>query len=143
MRVRVYFNLNKAVWSIKAMEGPLRGCVVAHADGVALINARTVVSQAGRERVIRERRKNIHAFIEGELQAVQGLEMRYHYDMGVHIVYDVEPLASHGGQWGEVKYNPYRVGHFYWDHDHESTEGQYLDAVVMADTRKVWACAPH
>ena len=68
MRVRVYYNLNRAVWSIKAMEGEFKGRVIGYADAVVLSNAHTVVSEAGRQRVLRERRKNVHAYIEGELE---------------------------------------------------------------------------
>ena len=143
MKVRVYYNLNKSVWSIKAMEGTLKGRVVAHAKGVALYDARTIVSQAGRERVLREGRKNVHAYIEGSLQAVQDVQMRYEYDMGVHHVSDVEQVVSYGRCWEAVRYNPYQVAHFYWDHDGESTEFQDLDHVVMTDTREVWVTGEH
>ncbi len=125
------------------MEGPLKGLVVAHAKGAALDDAKTIVSQAGRERVFREGRKNVHAYIEGNLHAVQDVQMRYEYDMGVHHVSDVEQVVSFGQYWEAVRYNPYEVAHFYWDHDGESTEFQGLDYVVMTDTRKVWATGEH
>jgi hypothetical protein len=67
MRVRCYFNLHKKVWSIKAMEGPQKGRVVRHATTVLLADAKPVVSQKGRERVLREGRKNVHAYVEGLL----------------------------------------------------------------------------
>lgn len=88
------------------MEGPFKGRVVAHAKGVALDDARTIVSQAGRERVLREGRKNVHAYIEGYIHAVQDVQMRYWYDMGVHHVSDVE-VVSYGRWWEAVRYNPY------------------------------------
>ena len=67
MRVFVYFNLHKKVWSVKALEGPEKGRVIAHKEIVHLRNAIPKVSQKGRERVLRERRKNVHAGIVGEL----------------------------------------------------------------------------
>ena len=69
IRVRVYYNLHRKVWSIKAMEGPQKGRVIHHADVVHLTDARPVVSEAGRQRVLRERKKNVHAYIEGQLWA--------------------------------------------------------------------------
>lgn len=72
MRVAVYFNLHRKCFSIRAMEGPAKGRVVAHADDVILGRVSFRVSEAGRQRVIRERRKNVHAFVEGELKAWAG-----------------------------------------------------------------------
>lgn len=66
MKVFVYFNLHKKLWSVRAMEGEQRGRVIAHCDEIWLANAQTKVSEAGRQRVLRERRKNVHAGIVGE-----------------------------------------------------------------------------
>ena len=57
MKVFVYFNLHKKCFSIKALEGAMKGRVVAHRDNVLLFHATFKVSQAGRERVLREKRK--------------------------------------------------------------------------------------
>ena len=67
MRVFVYWNLHKNVWSVKALEGAQRGRVVGHHKQVLLANATGRVSEAGRQRVLREQRKNVHAGIVGEL----------------------------------------------------------------------------
>jgi hypothetical protein len=67
MKVFVYYNLRKHVWSVKALEGPDKGRVIAHNRYVILRNAYGKVSQAGRERVLREKRKNVHAGIVGEM----------------------------------------------------------------------------
>ena len=66
-RVFVYYNLHRHTWSIKALEGPDKGRVIAHSDTVLLSNAVGKVSQAGRARVLRERRKNVHAGMVGTL----------------------------------------------------------------------------
>jgi hypothetical protein len=68
MRVFVYFNLHKKCWSVKALEGPCKGRVVRHARLVYLTNVTPKVSEAGRQRVIRTGRKNVHAGIVGTLQ---------------------------------------------------------------------------
>lgn len=66
MRVRVYRNLHKHCYSIVAMQGPDKGRVVAHANTVLLHDAVFKVSEKGRQRVLKEKRKNVHAFVVGE-----------------------------------------------------------------------------
>ncbi len=66
-KVSVYFNLHRKVFSIRAEEGPCKGKVIAHADDVMLGDVSFTVSAAGRERVRREGRKNVHAFVKGKL----------------------------------------------------------------------------
>lgn len=63
--VRVYRNLTRGCWSVQH-----RGLVVAHATSVRLKNVRFVVNQSGYERFLRENRKNVHAFVTGELVEV-------------------------------------------------------------------------
>jgi len=41
--------------------------VVGHPDRVHLTNVKFVVREAGRQRVLKEKRKNVHAWIEGDL----------------------------------------------------------------------------
>lgn len=65
MRVFVYFNLHKRVFSVKALEGENKGRVVAHRAYVALTDVVFKVSEAGRQRVIAEQRKNVHAGATG------------------------------------------------------------------------------
>ena len=67
MKVFCYWNLHRKTWSVKALEGPNKGRVVQHADTVLLSEARPKVSEAGRQRVLRERRKNVHAGVVGHL----------------------------------------------------------------------------
>lgn len=66
MKVFVYFNLHKKVFSVKALEGDRKGRVVAHREYVMLENVTFKVSEAGRQRVLAERRKNVHAGAVGE-----------------------------------------------------------------------------
>lgn len=100
MRVFVYYNLYRHTWSIRAMEGPQKGRVIAHSDTVLLQDAQGRVSQAGRQRVLRERRKNVHAGIVGTLvhREVEGY------------------FPGH-----EVTYNPYKYESFV----HKDTEECY------------------
>lgn len=74
LKVFVYFNLHKKCFSVRALEGEHKGSVISHADVVYLRDAEPKVSQAGRERVIREKQKNVHAGIVGILTLPQDFE---------------------------------------------------------------------
>lgn len=88
MRVFVYFNLHKRLWSLRAMEGPDKGRVIAHRELVSLEDCTFKVSEAGRQRVIREQRKNVHAGVVGTL-----------------IPNDTNVYEE---TWRRVSYNPYK-----------------------------------
>ena len=65
-RVRIYRNLTEGNWSIQIKTDKgwrVRG----HATSVELLDADCHVSDAGRARVLREQRKNVHACIEGHI----------------------------------------------------------------------------
>jgi hypothetical protein len=66
MKVFVYKNLHKGCFSVKAMEGSMKGRVIAHVDSIKLTDCQLKVSQAGRARVLRTRQKNVHAGVRGE-----------------------------------------------------------------------------
>lgn len=61
-KVRVYFNLHKKVFSVQDRK---TGLVIAHVNNLCLEDVKYNVRQGGREKVIREKKKNVHAFIEG------------------------------------------------------------------------------
>ena len=67
MKVFVYRNLHKNCWSVKALEGENKGRVIHHAQNVVLSECTFKVSEAGRQRVLRERSKNVHAGVVGQL----------------------------------------------------------------------------
>ena len=66
MKVDVYFNLHKKCLSVRH-----KGKVVHHSNYATILNPIFVVSEAGRQRVLRERRKNVHAFVRGELASLE------------------------------------------------------------------------
>lgn len=70
---QVYFNLHKKVFSVK--QGNL---VVLHTEEVILTDVTFKVNEAGRQRVLQEQRKNVHAFVNGKFltnfAVVPGLE---------------------------------------------------------------------
>lgn len=61
-KVMVYYNLHKHTFSIKHKEK-----VILHADFVNLIDVEFRVRQGGRESVLRDKSKNVHAFAIGTL----------------------------------------------------------------------------
>ena len=86
-KVVVYRNLHKKCWSIKDRK---TGLVIEHRDMVHLISCLFKVSQKGRERVLREKCKNVHAGVWGTLS-------------------DAAPCFDN---WIQVRYNPYHCGAF-------------------------------
>jgi len=100
--VFVYYNLTKKCWSIRAEDGPHKGRVIAHADEVLLSDCTFKVSEAGRQRVLATRCKNVHAGIRGTLNAYAGM------------LHSLSKLAD--AEFDEpatfVTYNPYKYETF-------------------------------
>lgn len=93
--VRVYRNLNKPeFYSILARTGINKGKVVGYAKSVRLIHAKTLVSLKSRDRVLRENRKNVHAFCEG-------------------IIVDSSNIIQNIEDKQVITYSPYKMGSFY------------------------------
>jgi hypothetical protein len=61
-KVMVYYNLHKHTFSISR-----NGRVIAHADFVKLTDVEFRVRQGGREKVLKDKRKNVHSFVIGTL----------------------------------------------------------------------------
>lgn len=61
-KVMVYYNLHKHTFSVT-----YKGVVILHADYVKLGNVEFRVREGGKEKVRREKSKNVHAFVIGEL----------------------------------------------------------------------------
>ena len=90
MKVFVYYNLHKKCFSVKALEGENKGRVIQHRNSVDLANVTFKVSEKGRQRVLKEKRKNVHAGVVGQLL----------------------PPTVTSNKLTEVYYNPYIVDHF-------------------------------
>ena len=108
-KVKVYFNLHKHLFSIVAMEGEYKGKVVGHANAVFIAHPQFVVNKSGRERVLRERRKNVHAFVVGQLAGGYGQEQADRLEKTVEQI--------NLGAW--VTYNPYEKDYFYYKNSGE------------------------
>ena len=62
-RVQVYYNLHKKCLSVR-----YKGIVIAHTREIILTDAKFHVQPAGREKVLREKKKNVHAYVSGKLK---------------------------------------------------------------------------
>lgn len=98
MKVRVYWNLHKKCYSVQ-----YQGKVVLHCKDVKLKNVKFTVRKAGQRKVRETKRKNVHAFVEGDMYECVLLES------------NVEILTNSIVYSTNVKYNPYEndtfVGH--------------------------------
>lgn len=61
-RVKVYFNLHKNLYSVVCTK-TMR--VIAHTNKICLENVKFSVGKKGREKVLREKVKGVHAFVYG------------------------------------------------------------------------------
>ena len=110
MRVFVCWNLHRKCWSIKALTGPSRGRVIGHAEYVDLACVEWKVSEAGRQRVLKKKKKNVHAGAVGILESWTGTDWRAHKLCGDKTLFDLN--MEEGGASVGVTYNPYKGGTF-------------------------------
>lgn len=113
MRVFVYYNLHRKTLSVRAVDGRYRGLVVAHANSAQIRNARFAVSEAGRQRVIREKAKNVHAGIVGELIGIDAIAWLKD-GLSAPAMGEVAPCLAkeEGDGMLRVTYDPYRFATF-------------------------------
>lgn len=113
MKVFVYYNLHRKVWSVKALEGDSKGKVIAHRQSVVLMQPQPKVSQAGRQRVLQERRKNVHAGLVGDWSDRSILQL----------------------EGDEITYNPYKYTSFVYKDDEQPFTGA---SVALMQDRRVY-----
>lgn len=87
--VEVYRNLHNGLFSIR---DPKTKLVLAHGEDFLLKNCIEKISETGRQKVIRERSKNVHAYIVGNIV--------------------LKPNLKHDVELNEISYNPYKDKHF-------------------------------
>lgn len=95
-RHETYWNLHKQCFSYRPMGGR-----VAHADSLLMRDVDFAVQKAGRQRVIDEGRKNVHAFVRGTMvYAEGGFPAEYPYTAAMVIDQCLDQGIS-------IRYNPY------------------------------------
>ena len=113
MKTRVYANLTKNLWSIKNHESGSAGKgrlwdVCKYARFIKMVDVEFVVNQAGRKRVREEKKKYVHAY-------VQGITHRPWTDKETvsQMWLNPEHTFDHMKNFRAVTYNPYHeVPHF-------------------------------
>jgi hypothetical protein len=66
VKIEVYYNLHKHLFSVKSRQGTDYGRVIKHTPSVVIISPTFAVRQSGRLKVLKEKVKNVHAFVRGE-----------------------------------------------------------------------------
>ncbi len=126
-QVQVYRNLNRttesgqSVYSVRNDKGLVEG----HVTSISLLDPVFRVGKAGNERVRKEKRKNVHAYIQGK--RMKGVPS---YIKGL----------KWGNEWRKVAYDPYKHEHFVLAEDESM---KVVDAfIVEIDNEGVWAFKP-
>jgi hypothetical protein len=111
--IRVHWNLHKHCYSVVDIK---TGRVVEHTVGpIYLEKVRFVAQPAGRARVLREKRKNVHAYVRGS--RLDGMPAS---------------APAVGGTWPSsvppmpIHYNPYTAGHWWWLNPDTPVDGAVL-----------------
>ena len=110
--VKVYYNLHKHVFSVKDAK---TGLVLAHGNNIVIDSPLFQVNQKGRNRVLQELRKNVHAYVVGTYVGVTDL------------------LESQKEQYDRVYYNPYSQDKFTVGHSDEDANSRYYRQVILSD----------
>ena len=105
-KVDIYLNLHNRLWSVKNRK---TGRVIFHSDRVAVSDVTFIVQKSGRNRVLKEKQKNVHAFVRGTLCSVPD------YITG-----------------SEITYNPYKFSSFVTMNDFSPVVS--ADIVVLNDS---------
>jgi hypothetical protein len=103
-RVEVYWNLHKDTYSVRALSGPERGRVVDHSRVVNLKDVKFAVQPAGRKKVLKEKVKNVHAFVRGKRFKWNEVDPEVTFKTFEELLKDKD--------WVEVTYNPYKFESF-------------------------------
>lgn len=98
-KIEVYRNLHKKCFSVRH-----KGKVVGYlqdSEQLSLTNVKFVVQPAGRAKVLRENKKNVHAFVRGEYTGfIDNLIEKMHFG------------PYHDLDFSSVSYNPYKSDKF-------------------------------
>ena len=98
-KIEVYRNLHKKCFSVRH-----KGKVVMHLqdhEQLALTNVKFVVQPAGRAKVLRERKKNVHAFVRGHFEGfLPSLDEELYFQ------------PYHRLDFSTASYNPYQSDKF-------------------------------
>ena len=118
-KIEVYRNLHKDCWSVRQ-----DGLVKFHCDTIHMSGCSFVVQPAGHARVLREKKKNVHAFIRGYLCGFTSDEQ-------------VDAFC-----WDDIYYNPYKTDTFVDFEDHPVRYADFVDMSIRDKKQPVLALNP-
>ena len=122
MRVETYFNLHKKCLSYRPSGGKVQ-----HAHTLLLNDVKFAVQPAGREKVLREKKKNVHAFVRGEVAFVR-------HDISEDDG-DLSPENMERQGYRPITYNPYKYESFVFA---DNGEPVYEARQVAIIGRQLW-----
>lgn len=115
-KTKVYRNSRLNKWSVKFNNGPVK-----HFNELSLSNATFHVQPAGRQKVLKTKRKNVHAYVSGTFVYTS------------HLVY----LDTF--KYRRVRYNPYYFDKFFYDDNLERVSSAKI--VYFTDKGEVYVNA--
>ena len=118
-KVEVYRNLHKDCWSVRQ-----KGIVRFHCRRINLKDCAFVVQPAGHAKVIREKKKNVHAFVRGYISNDEA------YGSGELFC------------WDDVYYNPYKADSFVDFEDRPVHTADFVDLDMYDKRTPVLALNP-
>ncbi len=98
-KVAIYRNLHKNCLSVQSRERVDYGKVIAYCKSIFVKRPKFIVREKGRLKVLKEGRKNVHAFIVGECPSLELWSWLRDVKMG-------------GNPTTKVFYNPYKYSTF-------------------------------
>ncbi|WP_374723110.1 hypothetical protein [Peribacillus tepidiphilus] len=90
-QIQVYRNIRKGIFSIKDVKTRR---VIAYGTDIKLSNIKMQVQKLGRERVRREKWKNIHAFVTGTYEGVDQIDINEGWDLIYYNPYTTETFIK-------------------------------------------------
>ena len=103
-KIEVYRNLHKKCFSVRH-----KGKVVGYlqdSEQLSLTNVKFVVQPAGRAKVLREKKKNVHAFVRGEYTGFKN-----------NLIEEIYFGPFHDLDFSNVSYDPYKSDKFIVESD--------------------------
>lgn len=125
MRVETYYNLHRKCLSYRPIGGRVQ-----HARTLILNDATLTVQPAGRERVRREGKKNVHAFVRGVPAFIRSLDDTDDGDISV------ANMERQG--YKRITYNPYKYETFVYS---DSGLAVLFARQVVVMDRNIWEVA--
>ena len=116
MKLEAYYNLHKNCISARPIGGRVR-----HYEILCLEDASFSVQPAGRKKVLKEKKKNVHAFVRGNLLSCSPYYQHSHDYEGVSINLSIDRLRE-DARYNEVTYNPYKYESFVRKHNEQPVQ---------------------